>query len=89
MLELDHERQHETDVRAGERVVVCRSVRRAGVHVDDADALVVLGDLARPCDDRVQLLERLDLQAEVVERRRAERRRSFRALREALPTFLL
>src|SRR6478672_5648897 len=40
VLELDEERHHEADVRARERVVVRRALRRPRVHVDDRDAVV-------------------------------------------------
>ena len=46
VLQLDHEGQHEADVRARERVVVLGAVRRARVHVDDVHAFVAL---ARAC----------------------------------------
>ena len=68
MLEFDHERQHEPDVGARERVVVLRAVRRARVHVDHVHPLVVRGERLGAADDLVELRQRRDLVAEVVER---------------------
>jgi len=42
VLELDHQGQHEADVRARERVGVGRAVGRAGVDVDHVHTIVVL-----------------------------------------------
>jgi hypothetical protein len=55
VLQLDHQWQHEADVRTRERVVARRAVRRASVNVDDADALVVRLVLLRLPDDVAEL----------------------------------
>src|SRR4051794_23838839 len=72
VLELDEEREHEADVRAGERVVVGGTLGRAGVHVDDRDAFVARLARLRAVHDRLELRDRRDLQAEVVHRRRPQ-----------------
>src|SRR5262245_60401324 len=52
MLELHEQRDHEADVRARERVVVRRTLRRARVHVDHGDASVIRLPGLRLVDDR-------------------------------------
>jgi hypothetical protein len=75
VLKFDHQREHEADVRARQRVRVRRTLRRASVHVDDADALIALALRVTLCalHDSMELVEGVYLYAEMIECRCDER----------------
>ena len=56
-MQLDHERQHEADVRAGEDVGPLRARSGALVHIDDAHPVVAFAVGLGPADDGVELVE--------------------------------
>ena len=68
VLELDLQGDQEADVGVGQREVRCGSVGGHLVQVDDADPVVLLPVGLGPVEDGRQLVERGDLQSEMVER---------------------
>ena len=69
MLQLDHERDHEAEVGAGQDVVHGRAVGDPALDVDDPDP-VILGLVGLgPTHDLGQLVHGRHLEAEVIERR--------------------